>query len=164
VFTLADLKKHYDAIGSYLHMPSLDQIEQGNVPDVTRLRGRCETVIALLDAVLDSRIFNSTLGQFSCLEKCMRCETPIRRRIPADQTSVEVTCFECKAEYAITQNEDGTTLWHPKMEKISCRTPGCDQTTALWCDEIHPGVNWKCTGCGEHWIIHLGIYKTEGST
>ena len=26
VFTLADLKAHYDAIGSYLHMPSLAQI------------------------------------------------------------------------------------------------------------------------------------------
>src|SRR5690348_11354513 len=33
VFTLADLKTHYDAVGSYLHMPSLDQILSGNVPD-----------------------------------------------------------------------------------------------------------------------------------
>lgn len=49
VFTLADLKDHYDAIGNYLHMPSLHRLEKRNVPDPDKLRTRCEAVVRLLD-------------------------------------------------------------------------------------------------------------------
>jgi hypothetical protein len=95
VFTLQDLKANYDALGSYLHMPSLDQIQKDHAPDPSKLRLRCKSVIALLDAVLASKVWNSTFGVFAQLDQCMRCAKPVRKRIPHGQSQVEAVCFEC---------------------------------------------------------------------
>ena len=62
VFTLADLKAHYDALGSYLHMPSLEQVQSGKLPNPAKLRERCGVVISLVERVLSSQVWNSTLG------------------------------------------------------------------------------------------------------
>ena len=54
VFTLGDLKSHYDAIGNHLHVPSLANVQAGNIPDDEQLRARCETIAGLLERVLSS--------------------------------------------------------------------------------------------------------------
>ncbi|CAK0740277.1 hypothetical protein CCP1ISM_1180002 [Azospirillaceae bacterium] len=71
VFELKHLKKHYDAIGSYLHMPSLDQATKDQSQAFVKLRKRCQCIAELLDRVLSSSIFNSTFGTFSTLPQCM---------------------------------------------------------------------------------------------
>jgi hypothetical protein len=159
VFTQDDLKTHYDAIGSYLHSPTLKQLEKGNLPDPTKLKARCETVIGQLDTVLSSRIWNSTMGTFSTLPECMRCHKPVRKRIPYGADEIEANCFGCKAEYLLKRESDGKIMWHPKMDDVACETKDCDQKMALWPDEIRPGTHWTCRGCGQHWMIQLGIYK-----
>ena len=40
VLTLGNLKAHYDALGAYLHMPSLDQMRAGGGLDPSKLRER----------------------------------------------------------------------------------------------------------------------------
>jgi hypothetical protein len=164
VFTLNDLKTHYDAIGNGLHMPSLGQLENITAPDPKKLGKRCETVISLLDAVLASKVWNSTIGNFSVLEHCIRCKNPVRKRIPVGKSEVEATCFECKAQYIVIDDGPGKSLWKPKMTKISCLTKGCDHKKSLWPDEVRPGTNWKCEGCGEHWVIKLGVSRAPHAT
>jgi len=52
VLNLRTLKKHYDALGSYLHTPTLDQIEQGKTHDypfddggLGSIHSQCPTVL-----------------------------------------------------------------------------------------------------------------------
>ncbi|MDQ2106480.1 hypothetical protein [Azospirillum isscasi] len=163
VLTLADLKRHYDAIGSYLHMPSLDQVMGNKAPDPQKLRRRCEDAVALLDRVLSSAIWNSTFGSFSVLDECMNsdCKKPVRKRLPSGATTVEARCFECDAEYVLTRQPGGKVLWEPKIEEASCPTEGCSETVTLWPHQVRPGVHWRCSGCGLQYGLTWGIVKFE---
>ena len=163
VFTLANLKAHYDAIGSYLHMPSLEQVQSGQVPDPAKLRERCHVVIGLVEKVLNSQVWNSTLGVVAVLDQCMNeeCKRPIRKRMPSGREKVDAQCFECKAEYTITSETDGRVLWMPKMTDAPCSTPQCPERMSLWPHEVRSGTHWRCRGCGTHNGIALTVTKVE---
>jgi hypothetical protein len=161
VFTLKELKEHYDAVGSHLHMPSLEQLQSGNLPDPIKLRARCETVLAAMEKVLSSRVFNVTLGRFARLDECMNeaCKRPIRKRMPHGKTEIEVECFECKAAYTITSMPSNNVVFKPKMTLVRCATDGCSERFPLWPHEIKPGTQWRCKSCGARNTISLGIYS-----
>lgn len=163
VFTLANLKTHYDAIGSYLHMPCLEQVIPGNMPDPKKLQTRCECIIGLVETVLNSRVWNSTFGVTATLDHCLNeeCKKPIHKRIPAGKDKVDAQCFACKAEYTITREEDGRVLWTPKMDEALCSNPGCTEKMALWLHEVRPGTHWRCRGCGVHNEIVLAVSKID---
>jgi len=163
VLTMADIKGHYDALGSYFHVPSLEQVKSGRLPDFSRLRQRCETLADIIDQVLASRVWNITLGVTSTLPECAneKCKKPIRKRIPTGKDSLEVQCFECKAEYLITRDPDNKVNWKPKMTDIRCSTPTCSRTMPLWPTEIRPGTHWQCAECGVNNQIALAVGRIE---
>lgn len=162
VFTLADLKEHYDAISSYLHMPSLKQVMSGTMPDPAGLPQRCENIIAAIERVLSSLQWNSTMGNFSTLKECMNeeCRRPVRKRMPFGKDKIDAKCFECKAEYTITK-EEGGARWEPKMTEVPCSTADCTKKMPLWSHEIRPGTNWRCRDCGAHNLLALSSRKIE---
>jgi hypothetical protein len=162
VFTLADLKAHYDAVGSYLHTPSLELVLSGKVPDLAKLWERCETIVGLIDKVLKSPVWNLTLGVTATLNHCMneKCGKPIHKRIPSGEEKSEVTCFECKAEYTIKLKGD-VISWNPKTINVGCSNPECSEKMALWPHEIKPGTHWRCRSCGTRNGIALTITKVE---
>jgi hypothetical protein len=163
VFTLADLKTHYDAVGSYLHMQSLEQLRLGTVPNLAKLKERCETIIVLVEKVLSSRVFNSTLGVIATHDQCMNddCKKPIRKRMPSGKDAFDTQCFECKAEYTVTSEKDDRVLWPPKMTNASCSTPGCAETIRIWPHDVKPGTHWRCPACGAHNRIVLSVSKVD---
>jgi hypothetical protein len=163
VLTSADLKKHYDAIGSYLHMPSLDQLQSGQVPHPAKLRERCEAVVRLVEKVLSSQLWNSFLGTIVTLDECMNenCKKPIRKRLPFGKDTLDAQCFACNVEYLITSEPDNRALWKPKMIDAPCSTPGCPEKMALWLHEVRPETRWLCRGCGVHNAITLTVTKLE---
>ncbi|HZC80402.1 MAG TPA: hypothetical protein VE222_01580, partial [Nitrospiraceae bacterium] len=91
VFTLADLKAHYDAIGSYLHTPSLEQMLSGKTQDLAKLHERCETLVGLIEKVLNSPVWNATFGVTATLQ-CMndKCKKLIHKRMPTGKDKIEV--------------------------------------------------------------------------
>ncbi len=155
--TLENLRKHYDAFGSYLHI----QPPTGKEPDWPKLRQRCETVAGIAETILSSRVWNSTMGNFATLDECMNedCKKPIRKRLPPGVTSLDVQCFECKAEYTLTPKDDGTVFFQPKMTDVLCANPECKHVMALWPHEIKPGTHWRCRECGTHSGIALSVEK-----
>lgn len=159
--TMGDLKAHYEAMGSFLHMPTLRQIEQDKGPVPETIRGRCQKCIAALEAVLASPIWNANFGVFTEIE-CARCEFWIKKRLkPGSTDPVDARCINCGAEYTVISEGEGKTRWEPKNEEVPCPTEGCGEKIYLWRDELRPGVNWTCQGCGEHYVIGLGIRKTN---
>lgn len=165
VFTLKDLKTHYDAIGGHLHMPSLDQLQTGKIADPEKLRPRCHAVVTALDAVLSSPVYNVTMGNFAVLDECMNeaCKKPIRKRIPHGKAEIEVECFECKAAYTCISQPGNSVEFKPKMTLVGCPTDGCSEQFPLWPHEMKPGTHWRCKGCGARNGIALGIHKIDAS-
>jgi len=155
VFNLKLIKTHYDALGSWLHIPTL---AQGSLTeaDEMKLRQRCDVIIKEIERVLQARIYHCGIGMFSTCA-CGRCEKTIRRRVPSEMQDLEAQCFECRAPYTLRQLDDGRIQWHPSGSKIACPSDGCDATIFVWADEVRPGTWWTCAGCGHRIRIELGL-------
>lgn len=168
VVTLKDLKTHYDAVRSYLHMPSLKQVKSGKSPNLSKLRVRREAVVEVLEKVLSSKVWNVTLGVFVSLDECMNdeCKKPIYKRMPKGKDTLETQCFECGAEYTVEAKQDGDVIWTPKKKDIWCWTPNCPEKKALWLHQIKPGIDWRCRGCGARYEISLRVseIKSDNTT
>jgi len=161
VFNFKSIKNHYDALGSYLHMPTLKQIEANGSHNLDKLRKRCEKIISALDAALSSPVFNITIGSFSEIP-CMRCSEKVRRRLPLSGDDVEAKCFVCGAEYKITgNNSDESNMWQALYEEIKCPTNNCDVKLRLWKDKVRDGALLSCSKCNESFRIGLAIFKAD---
>lgn len=162
VFSLADLKKHYHAVGSVLHTPTMQQMEQANPLDAAKLRMRLEAITVALAKSLDSQVWNVTLGSFATL-MCQRCTKPIRKRLPTGQQSVEAACFSCGAPYRVSLREDGMVWWEPMTRQAKCPTKNCSGEFVFWLDEVKPGAHWSCSECKRPYRIELGISPDTGA-
>lgn len=151
-FSLKSIKAHYDALGSYLHLPTLRQFETGTTPDVQKLRVRCDDIVKELEAVLSSSVFNTTLGKFATLD-CVRCSKPIRKRVPDDARQIDTRCFECGAPYLVSALPDGKAEWIKQAESLCCLK--CEAAITVWKDKIQEGEQFKCEGCGAHYVLVL---------
>lgn len=156
VVNMATLQKHYDALGSYLHAPTIKQIENPKPHKEERLRKRCEEIIKDIEKALSSKVWNITIGGFSEI-KCMRCEQPIIRRMPIEKKEIEANCFNCDAAYLVTIGSDRSTTWKPKQRPLYCSNPECKKELLLWEDEIRAGTYWKCDSCNKESQIFLGV-------
>lgn len=157
--SLAHIKEHYSALGSYLHTPALNQIEKGRVtPDYSRMRKRCEAVVEVLDRALQSNTW-SNFGNFSKLANCHECGKPVRRRLTEGQDRVRVPCFHCDAEYWLIQNGENGTLWEPIVARFRCRP--CDHVTEFWPKQVVEGATWECSCCGQQFQFQLGFVPIE---
>jgi hypothetical protein len=165
--TLKDLKDHYDALGSYLHVPELERLMSGNLPDMDKLRARCDAIVSIVDKVLSSRIWNSTFGNYATLDACMNedCQQPIKKRLPHGQQEIDARCFSCDAEYTIKYGSgDHTVEWIPKQIPVKCPTPHCPRTMHLWPHEVRPGTNWTCHDCGAKQEIALSVIAKDSDS
>jgi hypothetical protein len=162
VLNMAALRKHYDALGSYLHLPSMKQMKEGKTVDAAKLRKRCEELAGLVDAVLASPIFNVTLGVFARMD-CLRCERPIRKRLPKDLSATSAECFDCHATYSLVPAENEQIEWRPKRQEMHCAASGCQGKTYLWDADLAAGKYWKCEICGGRNVLALGIYHEPGA-
>ncbi len=156
VLNMSMIRKHYDALGSFLHTPTIKQSRSRLPVDFAAIRARCETIATFIDQVLASPIFNITLGSFSSIE-CSECGKTIRKRMPPGQKEVHAECYECKADYVITDDGDGKPLWKPQGHDVKCANPDCTKTIFIWQHEVRAGLGWKCTACHGENILRLGV-------
>lgn len=158
VLNLKTIKKYYDALGSYLHMPILKKINNDSHHDFDKLRAKCDEIYFEVEKALSSSVFNSTIGDFASIS-CMRCGEMIRRRLPLGVKSVDAKCFKCGASYEVLDEGDDNSKWFPEKQKVDCPTESCDAILGIWKDDIKAGSRFKCDDCGEEFIIGLTIFK-----
>jgi len=157
VLSMATLKAHYDALGSYLHVPTVKQFKADRLKiDAGKLRSRCESIAAFLAEVLSSRVFNSTMGNFGHID-CAECGEIIRKRIPAGVTRLVANCAKCIASYTVVDEGNGTVRFEPRQQEIRCANPGCCRQIVVYEREIAAGTYWTCPDCQGRNIFRLGI-------
>lgn len=162
VFNLSLIKKYYDALGSFLHLPTIKQLQDKPEADIKKLREKCLEIINHIEKVLESPIFNITLGSFSEIA-CFKCNKTIRKRIPHGQIKVVAKCLdtECGATYSVTDAGEGKINWEPQLEKIECLAENCNEITTIWQSEIREGVHWKCRKCNKEHSIEFSVFAVE---
>lgn len=160
VLNMKTLKKHYDALGSYLHVPTLKQRQNGKNIDYGALRKRCEEIAVLIEDVLKSPVFNSTLGIYATAG-CMQCGKPVRKKWPDGRTKIKAKCFECGADYLVEDVGNQQCRWEPDRVDLACANQECGAIINPFRSEIEQGKGWECRDCGGRnelrlSIVHLG--------
>ncbi len=157
--SLKNIKEHYNALGSYLHIPSLEQVTAGKVPDIGKLRTRCESLVTILGEILASQVWNVTFGNYATLAACLEetCRRPIKRRIPFDKKETEIRCFSCSAHYTLRLADNHKVLWEPKYVMVPCANTTCKKEFPLWPSEVKVGTRWRCPDCNTVHELRLAV-------
>lgn len=156
VLNMGGIKRHYDALGGYLHVPTIKQRKDRAKVDPVKFRARCDEIAAYLTDVLASPVWNATMGTFATLG-CMKCGHPIRKRMPQGKAVVDAKCFECGATYRVTAAGEGKAIFEPDQVEVKCANPECKTSIFPWRSEIENGRGWKCEVCGGQNDIRLMI-------
>lgn len=156
VLNMKTLKKHYDALGSYLHVQSLKQRRSGVELDYSAMRGRCGDIAAFIDDVLKSPVFNSTMGNFAEME-CGKCGGTIRKRLPHGAEKVSARCRGCGVTYTVTDAGANQSRWQPDQVELTCANQGCGTRIFAFRSEVELNAAWDCDGCGGRNVLRLGV-------
>jgi hypothetical protein len=159
VLNLQVLEKHYDALGSYLHTPTLAQIANGKLHDLGKLRKRCEQIIEALETALRSNVWNSTLANYGEIA-CDACGALLRRRLSQNSSPRVVDCQSCSASYLMSEAEDQKVLFKPMQVLVNCPQADCGEAHYFWERDVICGNTWKCQGCGIQLTFTLGVTNT----
>ena len=155
VLNLRTLKKHYDALGSYLHTPTIAQIEQSKSHDFGKLRERCLMIVKALETSLSSKAWNSTLAIRGEME-CAECGDTLRRRLPKDGTERVVQCWSCTASYLMSEAEDQKVHFAARQIEVMCPHEGCGRVSYIWERDVKAGFSWQCPDCNSQLVLALG--------
>ncbi len=163
VLNMATLKKHYDALGSYLHVLLLKKKLAGAKVDFKSTRDRCVVMVDYLTEVLDSPVWSTNFGIFATIE-CIKCGKPLRKRCPRGAEGIQVQCFECGATYKMHSDGDNEANFEPDQVELCCANKECRTAIYTWRSEIRPDIGWTCGVCRGHNAIRLAIYYEPNSS
>ncbi|MBL8297781.1 MAG: hypothetical protein JNN30_05465 [Rhodanobacteraceae bacterium] len=154
VVSLATVKKHYDALGSFLHLPTIKQLREKGDPKPESVRKHCEAVAAAVERALSSPVWNVVM--YGAIDfKCQRCSEPIERAVPLVPHRFVTTCPKCKAAYRLDGEADGPVAITAAAAPVRCHHEACSGEHNLWPDEAKPGTSWTCRECGARYTLVL---------
>lgn len=154
--TLAEIKKFYDRLGSYLHTPTIDQIRTEKAVNFEKIKTRCEELISILEEVLSSRIYNARFKTTTKIS-CEKCGNTIVRSLLPNGNELVANCSNCGAKYKLQGEGKEKVRWIPIIEEIKCANSNCQSAKKLFEVELKPGTNWICSSCKGRNTIQLGL-------
>ena len=100
-FSMKWANKNHNALGNFLHAPTMHQLESGTVATTAAILEKATEVAAECEHILNSPIFNVNFGQFYEFE--CECGAHIRRRSGSFTQDQGVVCHKanCRATYDI---------------------------------------------------------------
>ena len=150
------IKEHYDALGSYLHVPTIKQLANDTDHDLERLRERCHGILEELEKILGSPVWGVKIrGTISSV--CSGCNNAIRRCFVKDQGERKVECFNCEATYILSEDDSGNVIWEPHLVTVKCPNNDCNHEFDIWEKEVKPGTCGVCPSCKKNFHICLGV-------
>lgn len=158
-----DIKGTYDALGNYLHTPTLKQMRVDGGHKVDSIRARCVQMADIVATILNTSLFNLDF-KITAAFNCLRCEGPFKVRVPHGNKVRQVTCPHCHAPYDLKNNPDmqDGVLWGPLKHRLECLAKNCEGHVEFWCDQIKPDSLAMCDTCAtDHQLkLRMGLAKS----
>ncbi|WP_066561019.1 hypothetical protein [Croceicoccus bisphenolivorans] len=151
VLSLRQIKDHYDALGSRLHIPTPTQRESSKANDPARLRKRCEKAAEAVQSVLNSNLWNLVFNVTSTVP-CTRCDGTVRALVNPGTKKTEAQCKTCGAPYIVTPDKDECTF-EAKQVTVKCPDEACGGEQFIWADQANAGSRFKCIHCDQFFLI-----------
>lgn len=147
-FSLKWANKNHNALGNFLHAPTMHQLESGTVATTAAIVKKATEVAAECDHILESPIFNVNFGQFFEFI-CVDCGDRIRRRSGSFMQQQGVVCLNsgCRATYDIEPGEGDKIVVHLRMTHYTCQPCGADNWVGT--HRVVDGAILECETCGK---------------
>ena len=157
--TLAVIKHHYDALGSFLHAPDLRRGRR-DISDFEKLRSRCSKLIDEIGRVLSADLWNLRLTAGYEFE-CPRCDTRRWVRLRPNEESQDFRCLSCNSEFHAQRSDINSLQYQPKGKRFRCTNQECGTLVFVWSDELRPDAMVDCRSCGTTHTIGLSVFGPD---
>jgi hypothetical protein len=157
ILSLKTIKEHYDALGAYLHIPTIKQLRGQKAPQLDRLKTRCELIIEEVDKALKSNVFNVVFRVVASVD-CRRCRNTIDQRVPSGEFDFEIACRNCCAPYRMQNGTENQVAFQALTTNIECLNKDCIGKHELWKDQLIDGYQWICDVCALAHKIGFKVY------
>lgn len=156
------INKQWNALGSYLHAPTIKQQRDGKTFDEKKTRQKIEEVLQEVDRVLDSKIFATNIKPtitFTC-----DCGFEVKRRESLLEKGLGVTCANCGALLGAEKKDDQWVFFH-RFHNYIC--PHCQKRNTFKAHELKNGAEFTCDDCGalvgieKDWCVRLRSVPEE---
>lgn len=145
-FSLKWATKNHNALGNFLHAPTLHQIEIGGTPTVVTIIDKATEIADECDRILNSPIFNVNFGHFFEFQ-CEDCKTQICKRVGSFTPEQGVICPKCRATYNVEFAEGDKIFPYLRNSTYTC--PPCGAENRIGTHRVADGVVLECEKCGK---------------
>jgi transcription elongation factor Elf1 len=140
------IRKSYNALGNFLHVPTIKQVNTGRSLQAEQIRETAEAIRERLATVLAPGRIVSSIGQF-CKFNCSECEAPIARRIEFLDAGGEVECGNCGQQFDTERVTDGQMKFVPRAFSWECEK--CNVLRQIPQSRARDGLDVSCPECGQ---------------
>jgi DNA-directed RNA polymerase subunit RPC12/RpoP len=147
-FSMKWANKNHNALGNFLHAPTMHQLESGTVATTAAIIEKATSVATECDYILSSPVFNFNFGQFFEFE-CVDCGAHIRRRVGSFTQLQGVVCLSssCRATYDIEPGMEDKIVVHLRMTNYTCQPCGAENLVGT--HKVVDGALLECKKCGK---------------
>lgn len=160
-FKLRWLRKTYNKLGSYLHVPSLVQKNKNQSNENKEIRAYLENVVNTLDPIVESSM-DASIAQVVTY-KCKKCGELIIANLEGVKRNNHLECLNhnCRAEYSIIQNKEGNPYLIFVTTNFKCTE--CDSIIKIENRNLKIGLIFICEKCGKCYeiITQKWIYQVK---
>ena len=151
-FSLNWANKNHNALGNFLHAPTMHQIESGVTPTAASIFQKATQVADECEKILSSPVFNVNFGQFFEF-KCTDCGAHIKRRVGSFTREQGVVCpnSKCRATYDVETEGDKEVQFSLRQSKYTCRP--CATENWVGTHRVVPGAVFECVQCGKKALV-----------
>lgn len=154
-FKLSWLRKTYNKLGNFLHVPPpKSRRRERSADENTELRKYLEEVVAELEPIVASTL-DASLAQVVTFT-CKQCGDPIVANVEGVKHSRRTECLNpnCRAEFALIETEDVGLSCQLMISAFPCRK--CSHQNHIENRKLTIGYRFSCEKCGEPYEIVWG--------
>jgi hypothetical protein len=157
-FTLKWANRSHNALGNFLHVPTLHQRETGKVPDHDTMRTKAEEVATVIEHTLDTSIYNVNFGNFYHVD-CV-CGRSFRRREGSFTADQGIVCpnVDCRAIWDVVSEDEISVRFKQRQTEYVC--PSCNETRFVLTQKLKAGTVIACE-CGARAEVALSLFPIE---
>lgn len=138
------INKHWNALGSFLHEPTIGQHKDGKTLNPDSLHEKIMEVSSELDRVLSSTLYATNIN-VNISVQC-ECGFTISRRQEVVKKEGSVVCASCASIWTAKES-DGHWRFTKAFYNFLC--PSCEERNQFRAKKLRDGSEFTCQKCGK---------------
>jgi DNA-directed RNA polymerase subunit RPC12/RpoP len=157
VLKLSWANRNHNALSSFLHAPTIYQMESGVLSNIDTMKSKASSVITEVERILSSSIIHFNFGNFHNFE-CQYCGKKIKRRDGSFNEEAGIVCPSCSAIHDVQKQEDGKTTVRMRQTSFECQY--CGGKVPVGAHLLKEGTSLLCE-CGQGFRVVLGVMPSH---